>query len=261
MHGLAVFEGGAGSEVVRLLEEEKLGHVAAVHERAAYVKTLDNEVVFFSQKPLTPYSVYLGSSWDALKTILRKGVEVSFGDGEVIVGDMVFIELEGVGFPAPLPPCRPPAEMVKTALSVLTLLDDGVLNLREIVEGTAAVRTLETGDVLNSLMPLIGRGPGATPAADDFAAGVLLAYHAAGLSVDTGPLTARAELFSRWPSWKMLEHAGHGCTFVQVNNLHRAMCRLDAGLVFEHIVETVRIGSSTGICLLKGFLETLMRLT
>jgi len=128
------------------------------------------------------------------------------------------------------------------------------------MKGTAVVKTVKPADVLNCLIPLIGSGPGATPAADDFTAGVLLAFYAAGLNLDAKRLTAHATRYSRWPSWKMLEHAGHDCAFIQLNHLHHAMCVLDTENVFEH-VKVVRIGSSSGVCTLKGFLETLLRLT
>jgi hypothetical protein len=258
---VSYLEGGAGAEVRRLVEENSAGYVAAVYEKAAYVKTRDDDLVMFTSEPATPYCVYLGRWWDLLKDALRTGLEIRFKNMEVSVGGSFSVKLVDLGYPAPLTPSKPPAEMVRKALSLLTLIDTGVLSWRECAEGTAALRASKPADILDSLIPLIGSGPGATPAADDFTAGVLLAFHVAEFDVDAKPLIDHAKRFSRWPSWKMLEHAGHGCSFIQLNRVHEALCSRDVNKLYESILESMRIGSSSGICILKGFLETLLSLT
>jgi hypothetical protein len=47
----------AGAEVRRLVEENSAGYVAAVYEKAAYVKTRDDDLVMFTSEPATPYCV------------------------------------------------------------------------------------------------------------------------------------------------------------------------------------------------------------
>ncbi len=258
---MSYLEGGAGAEVRRMVEENSAGHLAALYEKAAYVKTRDDDLVMFTSEPTTPYCVYVGRWWDVLKAALRTGLEVRFNNMKVSVGGSFSIKLVDLGYPAPLTPSKPPVEMVRKALSLLTLIDDDVLSMRECVEGTAALRASEPVDVLDCLKPLIGSGPGATPAADDLTAGVLLAFHVAEFDVDVRPLISHAKRFSRWPSWKMLEHAGHGCSFIQLNRVHEALCSRDVNKLYESILESTRIGSSSGICILKGFLETLLHLT
>lgn len=258
---MSYLEGGAGAEVRRLVDENGAGYVAAVYDKAAYVKTRDDDLVMFTSEPATPYCVYVGRCWDELKPALRTGLEVRFNNMKVSLCGSFSIKLVDLGYPAPLTPSKPPAEMVRKALSLLTLIDDNVLSMRECVAGTAALRASKPVDVLDCLTPLIGSGPGATPAADDFTAGVLLAFHVAELDVDVRPLISHAKRFSRWPSWKMLEHAGHGCSFIQLNRVHEALCSHDVNKLYESIIESTHIGSSSGICILKGFLETLLYLT
>ncbi|BAJ50379.1 hypothetical protein CSUB_C0518 [Candidatus Caldarchaeum subterraneum] len=245
----------AGSEVGTIFKDGEKYWIESVGERSAYIKTTSGDVVILSRKLFTPYSIVFGEAWESVRKRLAVKHSVLYNEPFLEIGDGLKICVKvGEDSPKITFNGKPDVERLRQVYNVYMIIAS-VSELDGYVECLRSVRVFDTQDVLNCLVDVVGRGPGLTPAGDDFVSGVLLGLRLLGLKADASELFQKARKSSRWPSWKMMEHAHHGCTFSPIYNLCREI--LMGGDCVEHVFEAVRIGGSTGLATLAGLLETL----
>ncbi|MEM3031919.1 MAG: DUF2877 domain-containing protein [Nitrososphaerota archaeon] len=247
---METLEAVAGFEVPQIIKRDGGGHVEAKGRRIIYVRTKGDDIIIIAPSPLTPYTLSLGEGWGELARSVAEDMKIVPTDEGLLVGDMVSISFGDLSWSGRMPRLGfPPPESVRLATVIQAILD-----LRQYSDNPLVEATYPT-----SLESLVGLGPGTTPAGDDFVAGYLLGLHAIGNTFEASSIINRAAIVSRWPSWKMIEHASHGCAFFQLANLYRAMVSGLLDDVVKWSVETMRLGGSSGPSLLAGFLKSMAR--
>ncbi|MDW8063987.1 MAG: DUF2877 domain-containing protein [Candidatus Caldarchaeum sp.] len=251
------FGGLAGCEVNAIFGQRRRVWVEGKGEKAIYLRTEDDDVVIFAEKPLTPYSVSVRNNWEKLKNILHDGLEGAVENSTLLFKNGVGVELTSRrGCEKIIPSETLDKKALRLAYNIyltiasLSSFDEAVKN------GVQAVRSRCITDLARRV---IGIGPGLTPSGDDFVSGVLLAHRLCNMPLDAKVFVERAMVYSRWPSWKMMEHAHHGCTFLPVYRLAEALSNREDPV--GPLADALRIGASTGLSTVAGFLETLMILT
>ncbi|GAA1917138.1 hypothetical protein GCM10009837_47780 [Streptomyces durmitorensis] len=119
-----------------------------------------------------------------------------------------------------------------------------------------ALRTDDTGRVLEAARALVGRGPGLTPSGDDILCGALLARHATGrpigaLAAAVGGAEARTPLVSA----ALLRHAVRGECVPQVAQVIRGLGRGEA----LDLAPLLAVGHHSGADLLRGIAAGIAR--
>jgi hypothetical protein len=256
-----IVSASVGVDIPSIMVREMFGWVEFKGSKTIYVGTEDCEVIILAPTAFTPYTITLSQSWQKIHELAEEGAEVVFKKDGITLGNDLHIAFRGIDGPPHLPKgVIPPIEMIHLAHRIQNILLSSLNMESVLVEGAAIVRQYDHPDshrLLKSLMNLIGVGSGMTPAGDDFASGVLLALHTVGIDYEARPLVDHAAEVSRWPSWRMLEHSSHGCTYRHLVRLYHAMVEGDPDAVVDGVVHTMSLGSSSGSALLTGFLETL----
>jgi len=253
-----LLQGFAGCEVEEILSRENRAWVEHVGEKAAYIKTSDNDFIIFSRKLLTPYSVAFEQHWQHVKKCITPGVEILYQRSNLYLGNCVNVLLspaDGCGKITTATKIKRDALRLAYNASLILFTDfrfDGVLK-----DAVNLVRNSPLSNLLQSLEKVIGLGPGLTPAGDDFISGVLLGLRFCGVHVSAENLVQKAIQRSCWPSWKMIEHAVHGCGFTPIYRLSISL--MNGNNVVENLVDSLRVGASTGMATVCGFLETVKR--
>lgn len=249
-----------GSDIPSITAWEKHGWVEIKNSRGIYIRTDSGEVVILSPSIITPYTISPIKLWHEIHRRVKEGDTATFHGYGLTVRDGLHIVFQEAGGPSYLPRgSTPPIEMIEKARGLLHIII--VEPLESVVDEGVKIlnrsKPIDTRKIASDLRNVIGVGPGMTPAGDDFVSGVLLALHVLGVEVDHSPLVEHAVEFSSWPSWKMLEHSSHGCTFRYLTTLFHAMLERNSQALLDGILQMTGLGSSSGISLLTGFLETL----
>ncbi|MEM4303782.1 MAG: DUF2877 domain-containing protein [Candidatus Caldarchaeum sp.] len=252
-----IVNGLAGCEVAEIISNAERLWVEVVGEKAAYLRTENDDVILLSKKLYTPYTIAFQDQWNFLRDKLYNSMAVRFTEPFIVFGNGHKALLKNDANSAKVDfSCIPDEENLRLIYSAYNILFSSTDMDKLLQRGIKAVRTGVVEKVLPTLQELVGRGPGYTPAGDDFVSGVLLGFRMLNICVDAGPIIRYASTVSSWPSWKMIEHAHHGCTFLPLYNLCRSILSNKDGL--EHLVDAIRIGGTTGLATLSGLLETLM---
>ncbi|MEN3048065.1 MAG: DUF2877 domain-containing protein [Candidatus Caldarchaeales archaeon] len=243
-------------EGYRLLSEGG-GTVEALGSRAAYVRTPSEDVVILTDRPLTRYSVSLFDSWEDLRKVIEVGDRVSIERSTLTIGAELRVPLRVRGLcsrvtgRSDLSP-----ESLSSAISYFRALASVDERDPVVERGVEILRSSASADALcESLKEVVGKGRGYTPVGDDFVSGVMVAFKLLGRESDFRPLVEFAKSRSRWPSWKMMEHSLHGCTFLSVMSLCASIAK--GSDPTPHVMSSLRMGSSTGLAVLTGLFETL----
>ncbi|MDW8084156.1 MAG: DUF2877 domain-containing protein [Candidatus Caldarchaeum sp.] len=248
--------GHAGLEAEKILERCDSFWVEGMGRRAVYLKSDDDEVLVLSPNLLTPYTIEVSRGWSNLLSQLREKTRARPSKSCLTFDTGLSIALKNhkgplpVGFGAPLNITN-----LKLAYNSYAILSTAAEVDSSIMDGIQALHVGDVGETLDLLIKILGRGPGFTPSGDDFVCGVVLGFRVLGIPLNVVKLVQHARELSRWPSWKMIEHSCHGCVFVPLISLCRALS--GEGDVVEHLVDTVKVGASSGFAALSGFLETL----
>ncbi len=249
-----------GSDIPSITAWEKHGLVKIKSSRAIYIRTDSGEVVILSPSIITPYTISPTNLWHEIHKRVKEGDTATFHGYGMTVGDGLYMVFQDVAGPPHLPRgSTPPLEMIEKARRLLHVITVGPLDsVMDVgVKILNRCKPLDNRKIAAELRKVIGVGPGMTPTGDDFVSGVLLALHVLGEEVDHSPLVEHAVQFSSWPSWKMLEHSSHGCTFIYLTTLFHALYERNSQALLDGILQMTGLGSSSGVALLTGFLETL----
>lgn len=123
-----------------------------------------------------------------------------------------------------------------------------------------ALREFDLDQIERASREIAGLGPGLTPAGDDYLSGALLALRTAQPSLrDSGTRAIMAGLRGRTSriSWAIAEAASLGEAAEPWHRLAAALVDVDSGEVVRAASAVRRIGHSTGVWSLRGFLDTL----
>lgn len=243
-------------EGYRLLSEGG-GTVEALGDRASYVMTPVEEVVILTDRPLTCYSVSFFDGWRDLRGIIEEGDRVSVERSALTVEGKLRLPLRVLGACQRVSGCSGLSpESLSAAYRIFRVLasvdepDPVIERGVEILSSSTSLIALR-----ESLKEVVGMGRGYTPVGDDFVSGVIIALRLLNCELDFYPLVEYAKSHSRWPSWRMMEHSLHGCTFFPVARLCASI--ISGSDPTPHLTSGLRVGSSTGVAILTGLLETL----
>lgn len=246
----------------------KLGIVANVFERTINVRTLQDELMVITlDSTRSPASLNVSAgqgSRAVFSGFAREGqhvVNVQAGDHTVLqAGDVAVC----VGMPDVFEnSLREPvagflhtfAAEIDGILSVLVAMAEKrkgcLLNPDMTTEGLleSFLVLLERHDVrgdqhamAGALARLCGRGPGFTPAGDDFAAGYLAVYNWLGHALRQWPPIIPGAEFSRlttWTSFKLMEYSARGLLDEQVQSMFNSVA---AGKISDFIRQVEIVG-------------------
>lgn len=125
----------------------------------------------------------------------------------------------------------------------------GLLGLFHVMTGTPTVRK-EKHAMARALATLCGRGPGFTPAGDDFIAGYLAAYNWLGRALRLWPPIIPGEEFSRlttWISFKLMEYSARGLLDAHTQSMFNSVADGNIADFIRRIEIVGRRGHTSGI--------------
>ncbi|MEM1953359.1 MAG: DUF2877 domain-containing protein [Candidatus Caldarchaeum sp.] len=244
-------------EAASILFRDRFLFVEANVRKAVYLRTYRDDVIILLEQKLTPFSLSAGKNWKLLRQQVNEKLAAEFNGSSIVFENGLTLNLHinqsknQVEFAGAIDwsKLRYTYNCYQTLSTAFELPDF----IREAVE---CVRTACLSCVLKACGEIVGIGAGYTPEGDDFVSGILLALKLLNIKVDLQPIIFRAVERSRWPSWKIIEHASHGCTYMPIYRL--CMSLPTAQDPIEHLVDAVRIGATTGFATVTGLLETLV---
>jgi len=244
----------AGLEAIEIIDRDAFGWVEMVSSKAMYVRTSSDDILILSPTPLTPYTIVVDSEWKHVQAIAEKNRFVRKTSEEIVIGGEISLRIRGCNDEKPLTSkFLPKVDNLLLAKKITQILASTTLEDPIISIGVRILR--ENGPNLELLKNILGQGVGATPAGDDFMAGVLLGLYILGMRPDIKSLKDHLRIRTGWLSKSIIEHSAHGCTYAPLARL----CQILAsdGDVVEWVVKTIQIGASTGLATLTGLLEIL----
>lgn len=231
------------------------GHVAATFGRACYVRLGERLLAIGGPVPAGPLHLRIAvPDWATMRAALHAGVPVDLRDGRLDVsGWSLELSAAAAWRPAPVDAgrLREEGRLARAIISRHDLAGRCGIGAEDI---EAASKSLDRSDLEEVAVRLGGRGPGLTPAGDDYLAGALVAdamlrpqrerYReavAAGV-----PTTAVSRAFLEW--------AARG---VSIDPLHRLLVDVSAACsprAAEAVASLAAIGGTSGAALAFGAL-------
>ncbi len=231
------------------------GHVAATFERACYVRLGERLLAVGGPVPAGPLHLRVaGPDWAEMRAALRVGDTVDLQDGRLRVSGWA-LELSAAAAwrPPPVDAGRLREEGCLAHMLISHHDLAGRCGVRaEDIE--AASKSLDRADLEEVAARLGGRGPGLTPAGDDYLAGALVADATLRPERERCREPVAAAVRTTAISRAFLEWAARGRS---IDPLHRllvgvaAACPERAG---EAIVSLAAIGGTSGAALALGAL-------
>lgn len=256
----------------------KVGRVTNVFERTINVRTEHGELLVITlDSTKSPVNLNVSSGDDPptrFSGLAREGQRVLMnhaqaGDRTVLqVGDIaVSIDMPGVfensliepvaGFlhtfaaeiDEIIPILAAAAEKRRGCLLNPDMTTEGLLGSFLILLETPDVRK-DRHVVAGALAELCGRGPGFTPAGDDFIAGYLAAYNWLGRALRQWPSIIPGAEFSRlttWTSFKLMEYSAKGLLDEQAQSMLNSVAAGDVPNFVRCIENMSRRGHTSGV--------------
>ncbi len=253
----------------------EVGRVVNVFERTINVLTTQDELLVITlDRTKSPANLNVNALLDSQARFLglaRQGQEViasRAGERTVVyVGELIvfidepdvfqcFLKEPVAGF---LQTFAAEVDDISSALAGVAAKREGcLLNPDMTTEGLLAtfLGRLKTRGARNqyalteALAGLCGRGPGFTPAGDDFIAGYLAAYNWLGRALKQWPPVIPGREFSRlttWTSFKLMEYASKGLLDEQAQSMLNSVAGGDVGDCIRCIEVIGRRGHTSGI--------------
>ncbi|MDJ0958342.1 MAG: DUF2877 domain-containing protein [Arenicellales bacterium] len=274
-----------------LLQDGRNGRIAAVFEKAFYIRSGDGVACIGTSALLSsPISVSIDTCrmTDWRPSELRVGVPWHVSDSNIVFGHNVRIYLEGVNVWRPHQPLRKRYNrglnhtmtafyrVVKKRASnkglgmfivqpslpedqrLFTLVREPIEQLRRWLVTTMCRDSAGSPKTLQSVRPLLGLGPGLTPSGDDFLVGVMIALHAYGHEDMANEMWLNmrpwAVQLGNCISLAHLDAASKGLGFAPIHDFINALQRDDSSKMLAHLDSIDNIGHTSGWDTLAGVL-------
>ncbi len=253
---MLLINGWAGYEALSVLTRDKSLTVEACGQNAIYLRTSRDDIIILLRKTLTPFSISVAENLDTLNKLISIKLSAEFDSSSIVFENGLILNIQGDPIVRPVEFTgninEKKLRFVYNCYRTLTSDSEFPDFMQDAIE---TVRTASLTQVLSVCGKIVGLGRGYTPEGDDFVGGLFLGLRLLDIKVDPKPIVLRALERSRWPSWKFIEHSYHGCTYAPVYRLCMSLIlRLDP---IEHLLDALRVGSTTGFATVSGLLETL----
>jgi len=269
--------GSLASRFIKDSGSEIIGEILSVFPNSLYIKTMNGELVFVTNRRLrSPITVNTESKVD-FQEIVRPQDQVTLGEGEIHIGDSLSVNLnqnipsvaQTTSHPRQLTITGPTLHLASVILMIidnhLSVLDQvGIAHTgvsRFVSEGILPFRqSTDVKSFRNAAERIVGLGTGFTPSGDDLLGGFLATYNSFTQVTGRPPIALEFESLedrTNWISAKLLDYMQREILDEQVSTLIDSSASQHSDTFILALETLLPRGHTSGIDILVGTLLAL----